>query len=110
MKPIAREFRHEPTVAESNLWRALRSGAGGKAKFRRQHPIGSYIVDFYCDAAKLVIEVDGPIHLGQQERDADRQAYLEMLGLTVLRFTNDDVLRRLPKCLEASRLLVDGPS
>ena len=99
LKPIAREFRREATRAEAALWRALRNGLGGHLKFRRQHVIGSYIVDFYCPAANLVIEVDGPIHESQRERDADPQSYLELQQLTVLRFTNEAVLAHLPDVL-----------
>jgi very-short-patch-repair endonuclease len=62
-------------------------------KFRRQHAIDRFIVDFYCPEAGLVIEVDGPIHAGFIEEDAFRQEYLEHLDLRVLRFTNDQVLR-----------------
>ena len=61
-------------------------------KFRRQHAIDRYIVDFYCPEARLVIEVDGPIHRYTQDEDAQRQIKLEEHGLRVLRFTNDQVL------------------
>ena len=64
----------------------------GGLKFRRQHAIAGFIVDFYCVKAELVIEVDGPIHEQQHEEDAERQPILEALGLSVLRFTNDQVL------------------
>jgi len=69
----------------------LRNRALKNAKFRRQHPIGPFITDFYCHEAKLVIELDGSIHdlLAVKEKDAQRQAYLEDRGLTVLRFTNN---------------------
>jgi very-short-patch-repair endonuclease len=61
-------------------------------KFRRQHRIGPFVVDFYCVESRLVIEVDGPIHESQAHADAERQEYLEALGLQVLRFSNDEVL------------------
>lgn len=61
-------------------------------KFRRQHPIEPFIVDFYCAEAKLVIELDGESHNGQQAYDAERSKLLAKLGLNVMRITNDDVL------------------
>jgi very-short-patch-repair endonuclease len=67
----------------------------GGFKFRRQHAIGPYFVDFYCVQASLVIEVDGSIHDGQVDQDVARQQYLESLGLRVLRFTNDEILREI---------------
>ncbi len=88
----AREMRHPQTPAEATLWRTLRNRAL-KYKFRRQHPIGNFIIDFYCAQAKLCIEVDGASHLElpQEEYDAARTAYLEELGYKVIRFTNNDV-------------------
>ena len=85
-------MRHKATLAENTLWQRLRSGHLNGVRFRRQHAIGPWIVDFYCAAARLIVEVDGPIHRGQQESDAERQAALEGYGLRVLRFTNDAVL------------------
>jgi len=70
-------------------------------KFRRQHVIGRFVVDFYCARARLVIEVDGPIHQLQREEDATRQGYLESLNLRVLRFSNDEVLARPENVLSA---------
>jgi very-short-patch-repair endonuclease len=88
----AREMRQPQTTAEENLWRVLRNRQTG-FKFRRQHPIGRFIVDFYCAEAKLLIEVDGDSHLepNQIEYDRARTDYLEDLGYRVIRFTNDNV-------------------
>jgi len=88
----AREMRHPQTPAEAMLWRALRNRQTG-FKFRRQHPIDRFIVDFYCAEAKLLIEVDGATHLEPEQREYDkaRTEYLEELGYKVIRFTNDDV-------------------
>jgi very-short-patch-repair endonuclease len=88
----AREMRHPQTPAESELWRALRNRQF-KYKFRRQHPIDRFIVDFYCAEAKLLIEVDGASHLEPKKMEYDklRTEYLEELGYKVIRFTNDDV-------------------
>src|SRR5262245_18256186 len=69
--------------------------AGSGVKFRRQHGIDKFIVDFYCHEARLIIEVDGFIHEYSVEEDAIRQEYLEGLGFRVIRFTNDDVLNTL---------------
>lgn len=60
-------------------------------RFRRQHPVSKYIVDFYCHAAKLVIELDGKIHLAKQESDRERTKEIENLGLRIIRFTNEEV-------------------
>lgn len=88
----AREMRHPQTPAEATLWRALRNRQTG-FKFRRQHPIDRFIIDFYCAQAKLLIEVDGESHFqpSQEEYDKARTKYLEELGYKVIRFTNDDV-------------------
>jgi very-short-patch-repair endonuclease len=92
LRTLARDKRRDPTSCEDQLWKALRLTRPGRLKFRRQHAIAGFIVDFYSVKASLVIEVDGPIHQQQREEDAQRQSVLEGLGLTVLRFTNDEVL------------------
>src|SRR5512147_1111061 len=88
----AREMRHPQTPAEATLWHALRNRKTG-FKFRRQHPIYRFIIDFYCAKAKLLIEIDGESHLepSQEEYDKARTEYLEELGYKVIRFTNNDV-------------------
>jgi very-short-patch-repair endonuclease len=88
----AREMRHPQTPAEATLWRAMRDRRLGY-KFRRQHPIDRFIVDFYCANAKLCIEIDGASHLEPEQIDYDaaRTAYLQEVGYQVIRFTNDDV-------------------
>ena len=90
----------EATYAEERLWQALRQSAVGGFKFRRQHVIGSFVVDFYCVSARLVLEVDGPVHDDPSAADLERQAILESLGLTVLRFTNDEVINSLASVLQ----------
>ena len=84
----AREMRKNPTKAESRLWGELRAKKLGGYKFRRQHPLGSFIVDFYCPLRKLVIEIDGPIHVSQKAYDDTREYYLKSMGYQVLRFDN----------------------
>lgn len=92
-------MRGHATKAENLLWQQLRRNTLGAHKFRRQHVIGPFIVDFYCVSARLVIEVDGSIHQNQTARDVERQTYLEGLGLTVLRISNDEVLHEMPSVL-----------
>ena len=99
----ARKLRKNLTPAEDVLWQRLRRKQVGGLRFRRQHPIGRFIVDFYCAEAKLVIEVDGSVHRqpGHDEYDADRQLFLEHLGLKVLRFENAQVLQETDAIVEA---------
>ena len=91
LKPQARRMRRNSTSAEDKLWQRLRRHQVGGLKFRRQHSLGRFVVDFYCAKANLVIEVDGPVHDGHAERDISRQEYIEALGFRVLRFTNDQI-------------------
>jgi very-short-patch-repair endonuclease len=84
----ARELRLNKTRAEALLWHALRNRKLGGWRWKRQVPRGPYIVDFLCPEARLVIELDGGLHLEQVDYDARRTAYLESLGLRVLRFWN----------------------
>jgi very-short-patch-repair endonuclease len=88
----AREMRHPQTPAEATIWRHLRN-RNLEFKFRRQHPIVRFIIDFYCAEVKLCIEIDGGTHLeqGQREYDAARIEVLESIGCNVIRFTNNDV-------------------
>ena len=91
----ARDLRQTSTPPEQLLWIALRNGQIGGLKFRRQHPIGAYVVDFYCHAAALVVEVDGMSHDDKMQQDARKTKHLEQQGLQVLRVTNEDVMRDL---------------
>ena len=88
----AREMRHPQTPAEATLWQQLRN-RNLEFKFRRQHPIERFIIDFYCAEVKLCIEIDGGSHLEQeqQEYDSVRTKVLESIGYRVIRFTNSDV-------------------
>ncbi len=95
----AREMRKEPTPAEDRLWQALRGSKLG-VRFRRQHPVGRFILDFWCAEAKLAVEVDGDIHDEQQDHDAERSAVLELYGYEVIRFRNDEVVRDLPGVIQ----------
>ena len=96
----ARRLRRRLTPAEQVLWERLRNRRLSGLKFRRQHPLGPYIVDFYCAEHRLVVEVDGPIHLRQREADAMRDEYLARYGYRVLRVRNDEVENDLEAVLE----------
>ncbi len=98
----ARATRAAPTVAEAALWKELRYRRLGY-RFRRQHPISGFVVDFYCPNAGLAIEVDGDVHEETTERDATRDSVLAKLGVTVLRVRNQDVLRRIDVVLASIR-------
>jgi very-short-patch-repair endonuclease len=97
LRDDSRRLRREQTPAESLLWQNLRAKRLNGAKFRRQHAIGDYIVDFCCLRHRLVVEVDGGQHAGDQEeeKDAARTARLEAQGFRVIRFWNDDVMKNL---------------
>ena len=90
----ARALRKELTVAERILWNELRNRKLKGLKIRRQHPVGQFIVDFFCPVKELVIEIDGGIHDEDEvkERDENRTAELERLGLKVIRFKNEEVM------------------
>lgn len=103
LKPLARQKRREPTPAEDRLWQSLRDRQIGGMKFRRQHVIGQFVVDFYCPEANLIVEVDGPIHEYTPEEDSIRRAYLEGLGMRILRVTNDEVTHDLEAVLARIR-------
>ncbi|HEY8573595.1 endonuclease domain-containing protein [Phenylobacterium sp.] len=88
----ARSMRREPTRAEARLWEALRGKRLGELKWRRQAPVGPFIADFVCYAARLVVELDGEAHEGRATGDADRTMVLDTFGFRVVRFSNDEVL------------------
>jgi very-short-patch-repair endonuclease len=88
-------MRRGQTDAERKLWYAVRAGRLDGWKFRRQVPIGRYIVDFVCPARRLIVELDGGQHADQQDYDAARTAFLEGQGYRVMRFQNGEVLRNL---------------
>jgi very-short-patch-repair endonuclease len=88
---LARSLRQQTVPAEALLWKALRSRALGGFKFRRQHPIGPYVVDFACVEIKLAVELDGLSHLHNKTADQTRTAFLESLGWCVVRFWNTEI-------------------
>lgn len=91
LKQLARELRNNSTLSEVLLWKRLRNKQFHGLDFHRQKPIDEYIVDFYCPTLNLVIEIDGESHDEKLEDDALRQARLEELGLTVVRFLDAEV-------------------
>jgi primosomal protein N' len=110
LKPIARENRHEPTLAEKVLWERLRDHQLEGYGFRRQHTIDRFIVDFYCPQSRLIVEVDGEIHQYTAEEDAIRQAFLESQGFQVIRFMNDEVLNEIETVLNKISLVLKRDS
>jgi very-short-patch-repair endonuclease len=110
---LARTLRVEMTDAERRLWYFLRNRQSGNAKFRRQHEFGPYLLDFYCPAHRIVIEVDGSQHLSEEglATDAERTRYLEARGLRVLRFDDFQVLTEIDQVMEVIHAaLGDAPS
>ena len=102
-----RTLRNQPTQAEENLWKFLRSQNLG-VKFRRQYSIGRYVVDFYAPSIKLAIEVDGEIHETKKAKEYDfvRQQEIEGVGVKVLRFTNEEVLGNIEAILVSLREMI----
>lgn len=97
-------LRRNQTQAEHKLWYYVSRSQLG-VKIRRQHGIGQYVADFYCHKAKLVIEIDGGVHLKPdvQERDREKELFFNELGLTVLRFTNQEILCNIEMVLAKIR-------
>jgi very-short-patch-repair endonuclease len=108
---FSRELRKRQTDAEEKLWFWLRRRHVADCKFRRQHPIGPYIVDFACIQRWLVVELDGGHHLEHLEYDERRTVYLEEFGWQVVRFWDDAVLNETEAVVEhIFRLLENSPS
>jgi very-short-patch-repair endonuclease len=97
---LARGMRRRQTTAEVRLWARLRNRQLGDLKFRRQVPRGSFIADFLCDEATLILEVDGSQHGDRTVQDDARTVYLESLGYLVMRFWNVDVLQNTDRVLD----------
>ena len=114
MKPLslkilrARQLRRRSTDAESTLWHELRSRQLSGHRFKRQHPIGNFIVDFVCLESHLVVELDGGQHLELGDYDAARTAYLDGLGFIVIRFWNNQVLNEMDAVKESILLALNS--
>jgi very-short-patch-repair endonuclease len=111
----ARRLRRALSPPEARLWVRLRQRAPGLPTFRRQHPIGPYVLDFFCAKARLAIEIDGMRHDvgGRPERDLRRDAWLQARGVTVPRIAAGDVMRALDEMVDSivrmAAALIDGP-
>ena len=100
LRPLVAEKRHEPTRAEQKMWAFLRGRQLMGIKFRRQHTIERFVVDFFCPAKRLVIEIDGPIHHYTPVEDAIRAEFLQSQGYKIIRFTNEAVLSNIDTVLK----------
>jgi very-short-patch-repair endonuclease len=92
-----RQLRNKLTETEAILWMRLKAKQVNGFRFRRQYSVGPYVADFYCPEAKLVVEIDGGIHLTTEAQlyDKEREEYMNSLGLKTIRFTNDEVRKNL---------------
>ena len=108
----AKKFRANSTEAEVKLWIAVKDNHIEGYKFRRQHPLSIYIADFYCHALKLVIEIDGGYHLTEEQKllDAKRTNDIELQGLKVIRFTNEEILMHLPEVIDKIKAFITAES
>ncbi|WP_190809864.1 endonuclease domain-containing protein [Flagellimonas sp. S3867] len=105
LRPYRKELRQNLTPAEAYLWKQLQNKKLEGRKFRRQHSIDRYIVDFYCASERLIIELDGEVHMNPtaEEKDLKRTKNLEGLGFTVIRFENKMVFENLRSVLQEIR-------
>jgi len=111
IRTFARELRGRMADAEALLWMMLRNRRIAGAKFRRQHPVGRYILDFYCDEIKLGIELDGGQHGEAVEYDQQRDGWLREQGIRVLRFWNNQMLAETEAVMEEIyRVVVENTS
>lgn len=110
LKPRAREFRGDATRAEAVLWERLRGRRLQGYRFRRQHAMGRFVVDFICPPAGLVVEVDGPIHTERADLDAERDRHLAAYGLRIVRVRNREVLDEMDAVLERIAAALASPS
>jgi len=99
----AEELRKNMTEAELILWNKLNKKQLG-FRFKSQHPIEHFIADFYCHKAKLVVEIDGKIHEKQKEYDLGRESEIEKYGITIIRFTNDEIINNIDSVLEKIKM------
>ena len=100
---LARTMRSAMTPAEKLLWEQIRKRGVEGTRFRRQRPIGRFIVDFYCAETGLIVEVDGAVHRGREKYDENRDEFLSAGGYTILRFTNDEIHYRMDEVMEKIR-------
>jgi very-short-patch-repair endonuclease len=106
---IARKLRKQQTPQEVKVWARLRDRQFLGYKFRRQVPVGRYVVDFYCAEKKLILEVDGGHHMQQETQDRSREEYLHTQGYQVLRFWNSDIEQNLEGVFERIQQALQDP-
>jgi very-short-patch-repair endonuclease len=106
----AKKLRENPTEAEEKLWLAVKNNQIEGYKFRRQHPLSVYVADFYCHALKLVIEIDGGYHLDEEQRllDEKRTSDIEFQGSKVIRFTNEEIMLKLPEVIDKIKEFINS--
>jgi len=111
LKYHGRRLRSGQTEAEKLLWSKIRKKQIGEVQFNRQKPIGDYIVDFYCDKARLIIEIDGGQHYEKKGiiQDKIREEYFNKLGLRTIRFTNLDILKNIDNVVEVIYKKINPP-
>ncbi|HMV09221.1 MAG TPA: endonuclease domain-containing protein [Cyclobacteriaceae bacterium] len=111
LKQKRKDLRNNGTSAEATLWKFLQKSQLDGRKFRRQHSIGNYIVDFYCPAERLVVELDGQYHFEHdgEIRDEIRTKYLESLGIRIVRFENYEVFETVEEVLGKIKLSFRPP-
>ena len=104
---LARQLRKDMTPAEELLWYKIRRKQLGNIRFRRQHPIGRYIADFCCPDLRLIVELDGDMHLNRKMYDQSRDEYLSACGYRTIRFSNEDVVQRMDEVVEKIRRIAE---
>ena len=107
LKERRQDLRKNMTMAESLLWDELRNKKIG-FKFRRQHSIGIYIIDFYCVEKKLIIELDGKVHLKNKDYDKERDNYLKSLSINVIRIKNEEVGRDIREVIDKIKVKLNS--
>jgi leucyl-tRNA synthetase len=106
IKDFRNELKKNPTMAESIIWEYLKTKKTGH-KIRRQHIIGGYITDFVCLRKKLILEIDGEVHLNQKDYDENRTRILNELGYDLIRFTNKEVIENSIKIAQKIKTILD---
>jgi very-short-patch-repair endonuclease len=109
LREAARDLRRRSMLTEQRLWAVLRARRVDGRRFRRQHPIGPYIVDFLCFEARVVVEIDGAVHAFQREYDAERDDYLERLGYRIVRISAKRISRDRPGVLDQIQTACQAP-
>jgi very-short-patch-repair endonuclease len=110
MTKLAKVLRKSQTDAEKIVWQKLRSKQLNGFKFKRQQPLGRYIVDFVCFDKKLIIEIDGGQHATQKDKDLQREQWLQSEGFEVVRFWNNDIFENIEGVLETIMKKLSTPS